>query len=257
MSKEQLSEQTQTAAPEESRTKDDIHGLPPYLFGQVMKLRPGDADGLTKLLRLYPDYTDKILAAASPQVGLSTIKQAQAMVQTNAVGASGSLGSTRPGGGFLDETATPTTPQGKAGALGPVRPGTEYLDETPASSGQRDAPSVEAKQEPESVASGKGSTAAEPDKGSTAAEPPWVADARRYNDIQEYLVEEFNELTDYICDNDDTGKLDPKAVADWQRAHGLSPDGKVGPHTVQAARAVKTKGSAVAKAEQPDARIPV
>jgi hypothetical protein len=240
MSKEQLSAQTQTAAADESRTKDDIHGLPPYLFGQVMKLRPGDADELTRLLKLYPDYAEKILAAASPQVGLSTVKQAQATVQTNAVGASGSLGSTRPGSEFLDETATPTTPQGKAGALGPVRPGTEYLDETPASLGQPEAPSVEAKKEPESA----------------AAEPPWVADARRYNDIQEYLVEEFNELTDYVCLNDDTVKLDPKAVADWQRAHGVTPDGKVGPHTVQAARAVKTKGSAVAKTEQPDAQSP-
>ena len=84
-----------------------------------------------------------------------------------------------------------------------------------------------------------------------------MADARRYNDVQEYLVEEFNELTAYVCQNDDTGKLDPKAVADWQRAHGLSADGKVGPHTVQAARAASTKGPQVAKTEQPEARIPV
>jgi hypothetical protein len=243
MSKEQLSAHTQTESAEESRTKDDLHGLPPYLFGQVMKLGPGDADALTKLLRLYPDYTDKILAAASPQVGLSTIKQAQAMIQTNAVGAAGSLGSTRPGSEFLDETATPTVPQVSGGALGPVRPGTEYLDETP---------SAAATQEPKPAGSaGSATTEAKP-----AQDEPWVADARRYNDIQEYLVEEFNDLTDYICLNDDSGKLDPKAVADWQRAHGLTADGKVGPHTVQAARAVKAKGG-VAKTEQPEARIPV
>ena len=250
MSKEQLSAQTQTEAAEESRTKDDIHGLPPYLFGQVMKLGPGDADALTKLLRLYPDFSEKILMAASPQVGLATVKQAQAMIQQNAVGASGALGSMRPGSEFLDETATATVPQTTGGALGKVRPGTEYLDETPA---------VAATQQPAPGASGDGATkeAAPAKEAKPAKDEAWVEDARRYNDVQEYLVEEFNELTDYICLDDDTVKLDPKAVADWQRAHGLTADGKVGPHTVQAARAVKTKGSAVAKTEQPEARIPV
>ena len=245
MSKEQLSAHTPTEASEESRAKDDIHGLPPYLFGQVMKLGPGDADALTRLLRLYPDYTDKILAAASPQVGLSTIKQAQAMIQQNTVGASGSLGSTRPGGEFLDETKTSVVPQQGGGSLGKVRPGTEYLDETPS------APA--AAQQPAHAASEDGATK----EATPAKEEAWVADARRYNDVQEYLVEEFNELTDYICLDDDTVKLDPRAVADWQRAHGLSADGKVGPHTVQAARAVKAKGGSVAKTEQPEARIPV
>ena len=144
MSKEQLSAHTPTEASEESRAKDDIHGLPPYLFGQVMKLGPGDADALTRLLRLYPDYTDKILAAASPQVGLSTIKQAQAMIQQNTVGASGSLGSTRPGGEFLDETKTSVVPQQGGGSLGKVRPGTEYLDETPSApaAAQQPAPAA-------------------------------------------------------------------------------------------------------------------
>jgi murein L,D-transpeptidase YcbB/YkuD len=86
------------------------------------------------------------------------------------------------------------------------------------------------------------------------AEAPWVAGARKYNDAHAELVSEFNELTKYKCALDD-GLIDPQAVAHWQRQHGLEPDGKVGPHTLAAARhAVAKAGPAGGSA---DARIPV
>ena len=112
MSREQLTEQTQSdaAAPEGVRD-GDLQGLPPYLFGQVMKVKPGDAAGLVALLRLYPPYADRILAAASPHVGLSTVKQAQAMMPQETVGAAGSLGSMKPGGEFDLESSSAVVPQ--------------------------------------------------------------------------------------------------------------------------------------------------
>jgi hypothetical protein len=94
-------------------------------------------------------------------------------------------------------------------------------------------------------------------KQAPAADPAWIAEARRYNKVQEWCVEEFNELTDHFLLQEGSLELDPKAVFDWQRAHGLDPDGKVGPRTLAAARAAKARGTAVAKTEQSDGRIPV
>ena len=112
MSKQQLNQQVQhDAAAPDANAKDDIEGLPPYLFGQVMNLKPGDAEALTQLVKLYPPYAEKILATASPRVGLSTVKQAQAMMQPKAVGRSGSLGPVRPGGEFEIESSTGVVPQ--------------------------------------------------------------------------------------------------------------------------------------------------
>lgn len=112
MSKEQLIEQTQSDVAAPGGVRDgDIEGLPPHLFGQVMKVKPGDAAGLVALLRLYPPYADRILAAASPRVGLSTIKQAQAMMPQETVGAAGSLGSMRPGGEYELESSSAVVPQ--------------------------------------------------------------------------------------------------------------------------------------------------
>lgn len=108
MSREQLTEQTQGNAATDYAARDgDLEGLPPHLFSLVTNVRPGDAAALALLLKQYPPYTDRILAAASPRVGLSTIKQAQAMMPQEAVGAAGSLGSMKPGGEYaLDDSPT-------------------------------------------------------------------------------------------------------------------------------------------------------
>jgi hypothetical protein len=217
MSKEQLSAQTQTEAAEESRTQDDIHGLPPHLFGQVMKLRPGDADALTRLLRIHPEYTDKILAAASPQVGLSTIKQAQAMVQTNAVGGSGSLGATRPGTEYLDETATPVVPQVRR-----VETPAEHAEELRDLEGS--ASSGEAKKEPES------------DQAKPAKDEAWVAGARAYNAAHAHLVSKLVEILQDRSFLGADGQIDVQKVKAFQATQGIDADGKVGPATIAAAQ---------------------
>jgi hypothetical protein len=86
-----------------------------------------------------------------------------------------------------------------------------------------------------------------------AAEPAWAAGARRYNEAHVELVSEFNELTQGSCKGAG-GQLDPQAVARWQRQHGVDADGKVGPHTLAAARHVQAKAG---PAGAQDARIPV
>ena len=86
-----------------------------------------------------------------------------------------------------------------------------------------------------------------------AAEPAWVAGARTYNDAHADLVAEFNAATAHSC-LDASGQLDPQAVARWQRQHGIAADGKVGPHTLAAARQASAKAGPAAAADQ---RIPV
>jgi hypothetical protein len=112
MSREQQTEQTQSNATEAYAERDgDIQGLPPHLFGLVMKVKPGDAAALVALLRQHPPYAERILAAASPHAGLSTVKQAQAMMPQEAVGAGGSLGSIKPGSEYDLESSPAVVPQ--------------------------------------------------------------------------------------------------------------------------------------------------
>jgi hypothetical protein len=237
MSRAQLTDQqSQHASEGESdRTKDDIHGLPPYLFGRVMALRPGDVEGLRTLLSLHREMSQQILAAASPHVGISTVRQAIDAASAGATGAEGSLSQqdVAPGGEYAleDSPAVPAPAIVRPGALtqSEIRPGGELaLD-------------------------GEAAT-----KAPVVADPPWVASARRYNTAHAELVDEFHDLTDFVCREEDTSGTNPKAVAAWQRNHGLDPDGKIGHQTVAAARANKAKGATASSTPaQSDARIPV
>jgi hypothetical protein len=78
------------------------------------------------------------------------------------------------------------------------------------------------------------------DEPATAAKPatetPWAAGARTYNDAHAGLVVDFNAATSNSC-LDATGQVAPDAVASWQRQHGIHADGRVGPHTLAAAKA--------------------
>lgn len=235
MSKEQVTQQQpglEGAAPT-AEVAEETYGLPPQIVAQIKQLSPADDRALAELLQVHPSHMGKILPLAAKSMGNAAVRRAMNLVKkwnTQVAGGSQSQEEIRQNlSSPADDTAVK---EHEVASFMEDKSDPQAPDETP-SSKPKEAP---------------------------ATEPAWVADARRYNDVQEYLVEEFNELTAYVCLNDDTGKLDPKAVADWQRAHGLTADGKVGPHTVQAARAVKTKGSSVAKAEQPEqpeARIPV
>ena len=66
-------------------------------------------------------------------------------------------------------------------------------------------------------------------------EAPWVARARRFNRAHADNVRAFLDSTGTSCVDSETGELDPNKVARWQADHGLSPDGRVGDKTVQAA----------------------
>jgi hypothetical protein len=126
-------------------------------------------------------------------------------------------------------------------------------------------PTDEAAQSTNDTAPAKGtgpSNGAAP-TGDAAAKPEhsagWVAAAEAYNRAHAHFVDEFNELTGDSVHLDAHEKLDVNAVAHWQRNHGLDPDGKVGPRTVQKAREVyaSEKPQVASSAQQADARPPV
>ncbi len=66
-------------------------------------------------------------------------------------------------------------------------------------------------------------------------ESAWIVNAKRFNAAHPEEVAEFNRVTKDACLGPD-GNLDPKLVSDWQASHGIAPDGRVGPATVDAAR---------------------
>jgi hypothetical protein len=68
-----------------------------------------------------------------------------------------------------------------------------------------------------------------------AKESAWITGAKRFNAAHPEEVAEFNRVTRDACVDSD-GVLDPALVSDWQVAHGVQPDGRVGPATVDAAK---------------------
>jgi hypothetical protein len=232
MSKEQVTEQRpgQDPAAQTTDVQDQTYGLRNDLYAQIQRMNPADDDKLGKMLVNYPQFSGQILAVAAHHLGNAAVRRAIALAkQIKATSGQGSsLGQ--------DEV--------RESLSDPLDSRTVTAKEMP--SFIEGASDVQVPDEPASAP-----------KPAPAADPAWVAEARHYNGAHSHLVAEFNDLTDYVCLDDDTTKLDPKAVFDWQRGHGLDPDGKVGPRTVAAARAAKSKGPSVAKAEQPDARIPV
>lgn len=90
---------------------------------------------------------------------------------------------------------------------------------------------------------------ASPESGnaSPAKKDQGVHAAAKYNAAHPDLVAEFNKLTGGKCAGDDAG-VSVHAVRQWQMAHGLPADGKVGPKTIATARkeakAAKVNGEA-------------
>lgn len=74
------------------------------------------------------------------------------------------------------------------------------------------------------------------------------AEADEFNQRHASKVAEFNQRTHDACVGED-GKLYAAAVKQWQREHGVAPDGKVGPKTVAAAagKSSDAKGDAQLK----------
>lgn len=70
------------------------------------------------------------------------------------------------------------------------------------------------------------------------AEEAWAVRAREYNEAHAALVARFNELTDNQYAGPD-GSVAPDVIVAWQKANGVSVDGRIGPETVAAAKAAK------------------
>lgn len=232
MSKEQLVEQQpgQETGGSANEGQDQTYGLRADLYAQIQRMSPADADQLAAMLVNYPRLGGQILPVASHHMGNAAVRRAIALAKQ--IKASSSPGSSLSQGEVHEALDDPmdsrTVPWIELASTLEDKSDPQAPDETPSKSKEAPTP-----------------------------EPGWVAAARTYNAAHADLVEEFNDLTAHICLNDDTVQLDPQAVASWQTQHGLTADGKVGPRTVAAARAARSKGVPVAQAEQSDARIPV
>ena len=158
---------------------------------------------------------------------------------------------------FLDDSAPAPKAQGKPGTLSQAEMH-EFLDDpAPAKAQGPKHPLSQAEMHeilddpPAAKVRGKPGTLSqaemhefldEPDQA-PKAEPAWVAGARAYNLAHADLVADFNAATRMSCIGAD-GRLDPLAVAAWQSEHGVAADGRVGPHTLAAARAAAARGEA-------------
>lgn len=274
MSREQLSEHDslQSGDGQQEAVQGDFHGLPPHLYTQAMSIRPGDVAGLTTLLRLYSDFSQPIIAAVAPRVGNSTVQAAlqatsrnavgrgvhldksivddvpHAAAQAPAVGASPGIAADawKDGGKYELESDAPellrTPTQGVANPGGKPAVGHSANISTDAwkSGGKYELESSDPAllHQPEKLHMGKAEVSGivnDAGDKDPHAELPWVAGARSYNLAHAGLVADFNAATQQACVNAE-GKLDPLRVADWQEAHGLAADGRVGPKTLEASK---------------------
>ena len=276
MSREQLSEQeSQGAAPAHAEQQGDIQGLPPNLYNQASRIRPGDVEKLRDLLTLFPDFAPQILAVVSSQGNLSTVKQAQALVRQNVTGQRGTLTSAQihEGGEFAIEGSAPVlgpepAPQTEAApvaAAGDAKPLSkpeqasilhDASDPKPLSKPEQasilhDASDPKALSKPEQVDILNDRSDPFQMTAETLISPVKVEDCRAFNEAHADLVESFHELTNNVCRDRSTGGAFPQAVASWQAARGLEVDGMIGPHTLAAAKAEHKRTEIAAKAQGP------
>jgi peptidoglycan hydrolase-like protein with peptidoglycan-binding domain len=251
MSKDQLTDQQVEVGAEAqgAPAAEQSHGLPSHVFAQVTVLGPADAPALADLLTLYPGLSSRILAAAAPQVGNAAVQRAIAIAdgRHKVQGKPGSMnqGEMRE---MLGESAPAAKTQGKPGSLSQAEMH-ELLDDAP-------APAAKTQGKPGSLSQAEMHELLD-DAPARSTEPAWVAGARVYNSAHAEYVADFNELTQNSCLGAD-GKVDPQAVARWQKANGLDADGKIGPHTVASARKASSKASSGGPAPAAsDARPPV
>jgi len=195
---EQQSEETAEPAQQDPAAND-------VLLFSVPMLASGDAEGLAQLLREHPDLYEQILATAAGFLGNDTVARAIELLQ----------GPAETPVEPLQEEATPEAVVEQQAAEATTQ-GTE--EAAPEAAQQAEAQAEEA-------------PSAEPEP-----EPGWVVRARGYNAAHEDEVRLFNHATGFSCTVN--GELDPNAVANWQAANGVSPDGRVGKETADAAWAL-------------------
>lgn len=259
--------------------------LPEDLQRKLQALQPGDVQALVTLARMYPDFLDAILTQASSIVGNHTVAQAIEQLTAAPVTAApdsaeqGEVQVIAPARGRpvepdysvegFDYDSSVLTLEGGDVAGDHVRfillyPDLRYkvlnglahahpelLDETMErlhviERGRGDE-EEERKETEQQATEGDGQGAAQkaPQGGEGGEkEAAWIVGAKRYNAAHPEQVEEFNQHTKNACMGPE-GVLDPKLISDWQAAHGVTPDGRVGPMTVDAARRAAGIGTPV------------
>lgn len=198
---EMLAEQEEAQATAEPEQQDPAAS--DVILFQVPALAVGDAKGLADIILAHPELYEQILATAAGFLGNDTVAKALDIVNAPQVQAEAPK----------EEETTP-----------PEVVAQEAAEATPA--GQPDASPEQVQQEAEAPASESQSAEPEPESG-------WVVRARAFNANHPDEVALFNHATGYACTVG--GEVDPNAVANWQAANGVSPDGRVGKETADAA----------------------
>lgn len=220
-----------------------MDGLPAEYF----VLEPGDHELLAKLVQKYPSLQQRILDQAAKDLGNETVSKALEILHG--------------GKPALEQEAKNAPPKGEDEVLTLVlalEPGDHEL----LASLIRKHPDMQDKiveearkwvddatvkkaleilggEEGNAASAGETTADAEPGGKAQAShdrknEPGWVTRARAYNKRHEDDVLLFNYATKWSMAPDKTNP-DPYLVAEWQAAHGLAPDGRVGKQTSQKA----------------------
>ena len=226
----------------------------------IMIMEPGDHGRLAQLIKEHPELREDLITEATSLLGSDFVGKALALLATAAEAAPGAAadqaaadvppptaedaseaatelkltGVDEDGSLAVELVETVPEPEQKAEVLAEVVE--QAPEEAAAAADQLAEPEEEkapevAPAEPVPVEE----VAATPATEATEAEAGWVTRARAYNEAHIELVDEFNELTGFLCAlGEDI--IDPALVARWQANHGLAPDGRVGAQTVAAAR---------------------
>jgi len=223
----------------------------------IMIMEPGDHGRLADLLRAHPELREELIAEATSMLGSDFVGKALAVLANAAEetpAAAAPAAAEAPSAEQASEAAselkiTGVDPDGSlaiefAEAAPEPEAKAEVLAEVVEQAPEEAAAAVEQLVEPDGAAESREpapepvpveEVAATPAAEEQTAEPGWVTRARAYNEAHIALVDEFNDLTGFICAlGEDI--IDPALVARWQANHDIAPDGRVGAQTVAAAR---------------------
>lgn len=201
---EMLAEQEEVKPAESAEPQQQDPAANDVLLFQVPSLAVGDAQGLADLLMAHPELYEQILSTAASFLGNDTVAKALEIVS---------------GKPAEEQQAAP--PQAEE-----VTP-TEVIEQQASeetNAGKDEVTTEQAQQENQ----------AETESAQPEPEAGWVVRARAYNANHADEVQLFNHATGYSCLGAN-GEIDPNAVANWQAANGVSPDGRVGKETADAA----------------------
>lgn len=222
---EMLAEQEEAKPAETAEPQQADPAASDVILFQVPSLSAGDAQGLADILLAHPELYEQILATAAGFLGNDTVAKALDILHA--------------------PQAQPEEPKQEE-QTPPEVVAEQAAEQT--SAGQPDMAPEQIQQEQQSQeVEAEQSSEPEPEAG-------WVVRARAYNANHPDEVQIFNHATGYTCTVG--GEIDPNAVANWQAANGVSPDGRVGKETADAAWQLmpveQPQSTAVLAEEQPE-----